>query len=172
MTLPLNPNKKAKRVGKNKNLSADHAPILPRHTPQKNLKRIQLKTESAKSRMLRALMDPEVFTVRTACEIADIGYKTFYEWKRDDPEFALAVAEAEELATQNLEQRASERAMGIKKQKPSDLLMMFLLNGRRPSVYKRDAKGAPDESASKAPDLSKLSPAVLEKLANMENKSE
>lgn len=99
-----------------------------------------LKTESDKSRVLKAMIDQAVFTVRAACELANVGYTTFYAWKKDDAEFATAAAEAEELQTQNLEQRAGERAMGIRVKHPSDLLMMFLLNGRRPEKYRQNSK--------------------------------
>lgn len=110
------------------------------YTPKKGLLRIALQTASSKSRVLNAMIDPKVFTVRAACEVADVAFKTFYNWKHDDADFAAAVAEAEELQTQNLEQRAGERAMGINVKHPSDLLMMFLLNGRRPSMYRQNSK--------------------------------
>lgn len=129
--------------GKNRNyVKPEIASLAPAEMPKKRLppRTVQLKRDSAKSRVLTAMIDPKVFTIRAACELADVGFKTFYDWKKADEDFAAAVAEAEELQTQNLEQRAGERAMGINVKHPSDLLMMFLLNGRRPSMYRQNSK--------------------------------
>jgi hypothetical protein len=52
-----------------------------------------------------------------------------------DPAFAERYAEANEMATQLLEQVARERAV-----KHSDLLMIFLLKARRPDIYRDNIK--------------------------------
>lgn len=92
-----------------------------------------------KQLFLSAMIDPSVFTIKKACEIANVAYTTVYAWSKEDLAFASAIANAKEIQTQNMEQVAGERAMGIRA-KPSDMLMMFLLNGRRPEVYRQNSK--------------------------------
>lgn len=76
-----------------------------------------------------------------------------YQWKKDDPEFAAAYAEAEIEATEVLEKEATRRAVkGVKKTKGvyyegrqiatevtteySDTLLIFLLKARAPEKYR------------------------------------
>lgn len=102
--------------------------------------RVALRIKEAKRAMIQAMLSKGIFTVRAACAAANVEPNTFYGWLKADPEFAAAVREAEELQIQALEQAASSRAMGIGVRKPSDLLMIFLLNGRRPDVYRHNTK--------------------------------
>jgi hypothetical protein len=85
-------------------------------------------------------MDEKVFTVLEASRITGIEPSTHYRWVKADEEYNRMTNEVMELITQRLEQRASERAYGINVKAPSDLLMMFLLNGRRPDVYRPKTK--------------------------------
>lgn len=103
---------------------------------------VGLKTASAKKRIIEALISPEIFTVRAACEKAGVHFWTHYEWLKTDPEYKEECEKAYELQTQNLEQEAARRALGVGCKQPSDMLMMFLLNGRRPDVYKRGINGS------------------------------
>jgi hypothetical protein len=92
-------------------------------------------------KVLTVMCDDEAcFTIRYACKKADVSPSWFYRLQKQHEDFAAAVAEANEQITQRLEQRAGERAYGIGKFKPSDLLMMFLLKGRRPQTYRDNVK--------------------------------
>lgn len=99
------------------------------------------RTRAAKVRMLKALIDPTVFTVMAAARLADIAPKTHYAWIKEDKEYEQLAQEAYEIQTQNLEQKAGERAAGIGVKTPSDYLMTFLLQSRRPEAYRSIAKG-------------------------------
>jgi CRP-like cAMP-binding protein len=79
----------------------------------------------AKERALEAYR--ELGIVSRACEAAGISRKTWYEWLKEDPDFAQEVADAEEAAIDSLEEAARERA-----KKSSDLLLMFCLKAKRP----------------------------------------
>ena len=73
----------------------------------------------------------EYGTVSAACLAADIGRSTWYRWKKEDAEFAEAVAEAEEDVADSLEKEAIRRA-----KESSDTLLIFLLKGHKPEKYK------------------------------------
>ena len=70
-----------------------------------------------------------------ACEAAHISHDAVLQWREKDPAFADAFNTAKETDTEQLEAKARQRAM-----KRSDILMMFLLNGRRPEMYRQNAK--------------------------------
>lgn len=113
----------------------------PSRNTGKKLSTVDAKTAAAKSAFLRALLTDDVFTVLAASRKTGTEPTTHYRWIKNDPEYAQAVEDALELITQRLEQKAGERAAGIGVKQPSDILMMFLLNGRRPDVYRPQAKG-------------------------------
>ena len=73
--------------------------------------------------------------VYTACNAVSINPSTVQTWRERDPAFAAEYLAAKEADTEELEKRARFRAM-----KRSDILMMFLLNGRRPEMYRQNAK--------------------------------
>ena len=72
-------------------------------------------------------------TIKAACEGANIGRTKVYERRDNDETFRIALEEAIEASTEDLEEVARKRA----KQK-SDPLMMFLLRARRPDVYREN----------------------------------
>lgn len=98
------------------------------------------KRADGKQRMLVALMTPGVFTVRKAALVAGVDFSSHYEWAREDERYAAAAKDAIELQTQYLEEAAHQRAIGEHGKQPSDLLAIFLLKGRRPEVYRDNAK--------------------------------
>ena len=84
-----------------------------------------------------------------ACREARIGRTTFYGWLKSDPRFAVIYAEATEDAVDVLEAEAKRRAVdgytepvyqGGKQvgevRKFSDNLLITLLKGKRPDVYR------------------------------------
>lgn len=111
-------------------------------TPKKVPEVVAKKTAARKARMLTAMLDEDVFTVRTACKRADIDPTTHYDWLKVDKVYAMRIDEAIEQQVQRLEQSAHERAVGIGVKAPSDLLTMFLLNAKRPAVYRPAVKGS------------------------------
>lgn len=99
-------------------------------------------------------------SVSMACRSARLGRTTYYRWRQDDREFALACEAAIETGTDRLEDEAKRRAMG---KDGSDTLLIFLLKARRPDKYKdrvsnehTGPRGGPILIAP-AIDLSKLS---------------
>jgi len=73
----------------------------------------------------------EGLSIRGACHVARIGKTAFYEWVKDDPEMAQAVADATDDGTDFLEDVARMRAIDS-----SDTLLIFLLKARRPEKYR------------------------------------
>ena len=87
-------------------------------------------------------------TIRHASAAADIAVQTHYDWL-EAPEYAEKWAAAQEQFVEHLEREAARRAVdgqevgvyfqgervGVER-RPSDNLLMFLLKGRRPEVYK------------------------------------
>lgn len=83
--------------------------------------------------MLNALADGE--SVITACEMAGIGKRSYYDWRRDDAEFNADADAAMEQGADRLEAEAMRRALD-----GSDVLLMFLLKGKRPHIYRDNVK--------------------------------
>lgn len=108
------------------------------------------------------------YPVVRAAKRCNVSPSLVYERRQADPEFAAAWDEALEQGTQVLEEEARRRAVeGVTKEKGiyyrgdligteieieySDTLLMFLLKGRRPDVYRENVThrhgGDPDNSA-------------------------
>lgn len=96
----------------------------------KNISQIE---EPKKARMLQCYA--ETGSITDAAKAAGISPGTHYHWKKNDPLYLAALAEAEEAIGDRLEAIARERAMSGK----SDLLLIFLLKGQKPDKY-RDQK--------------------------------
>ena len=88
-------------------------------------------------------------TVTHAAKLANIGRQTHYDWLRKDEEYQVAFAEAEIAATDALVAEARRRAtQGVEEsvyyqgevvgtiRKYSDTLLIFLLKGALPEVYR------------------------------------
>lgn len=75
-------------------------------------------------------------TVLHAAESARVRRQTVYVWRRVDTAFAEAWADSLEDSTEALEASMYERAM-----RGDTIAGIFLLKGRRPTVY-RDQQGA------------------------------
>lgn len=66
-----------------------------------------------------------------AAKAANVAARSHYRWVKNDPRYAKAFEEAYAIATTRLEGEAYRRAM-----KTSDTLLIFLLKGRKPEVYR------------------------------------
>lgn len=71
----------------------------------------------------------------TAAAAVDIAGTTVWEWRQADAEFDAAFNALKEKDTETLEHVAKVRAT-----KKSDLLLMFLLKGRKPETYRDSVK--------------------------------
>jgi hypothetical protein len=92
-------------------------------------------------------------SVAAACGAAALGRATAYEWRHADPDFAIAWEEADQIGVEALEDEARRRAVegveepvGFHQGAPSayvrrfsDTLLMFLLKGKRPDIYRDNA---------------------------------
>jgi hypothetical protein len=78
----------------------------------------------------------ETGSVRTAAKAAQISRTSHKNWL-PDPAYAAAFADAKEDAIETLEGIARERA--IRERNPSDVLLIFLLKGLRPEMYRENA---------------------------------
>ncbi len=122
-------------------------PLCGRHTSHTpaHLKRQQAAQQEA---FLKAFAI--IGTVSAAAEAAGVGRRTHYDWM-GDPDYAARFAEASEAAADLLEREAVRRAVNgttrtvYYQGQPvgeethySDTLLMFLLNGRRPEVFRRE----------------------------------
>jgi hypothetical protein len=70
------------------------------------------------------------YSISAACRAERISRTAYYDWRKDDPEFATAADLAIEDGTDVLEDAARNRAV-----KQSDMLLTFLLKHRRPATY-------------------------------------
>lgn len=85
--------------------------------------------------------------------MAECPRQTFAEFRDNNEVFAAAWAAAEAAGTESLEDEAKRRAtIGVKEAvyyrgdvvghqyRPSDVLLMFQLNGRKPEKYRQNVK--------------------------------
>lgn len=86
-------------------------------------------TPEIKDKFLNELR--EVPNVTRACRALSLTRRLVYNHRRDDPDFREAWDEAIEEGIESLEDIATERAIRI-----SDTLMIFLLKGYKPEVYR------------------------------------
>ena len=92
----------------------------------------------------------ETGNVRLACEAAEVGRSSHYRWLDEDPEYREGFGLAKEDAADILEAEAKRRAVeGVEEptgwykgvpggyvRRYSDVLLIFLLKGLRPEVYR------------------------------------
>ena len=104
--------------------------------------------------VLEALADECRGNVTWACQHVGINARTFYQHMKDDPKVRELVDEAIDQSTDHLEREAMSRGMEgyrtnveyddkgkiIKETiKKSDTLLIFMMKGRRPDVYRDNA---------------------------------
>lgn len=123
--------------------AADLKPEPPAESAQTASKNISIAAfpavfEGSDAQKARALVKyRELGTVRSACEAAGIGRRTWYNWVEEDRQFAALVDEAKEDVADELEETAAMRA---KAADGSDLLLIFLLKALRPSRFRENIK--------------------------------
>ncbi|MFN2578216.1 MAG: hypothetical protein ABR607_11055 [Pyrinomonadaceae bacterium] len=93
-------------------------------------------------------------SVTDAAKAAKIGRSAVYQHRYSDPAFARLWDEAIEKACDLLEDEARRRAF-----KGSDVLLMFLLKGRRPQIWRESRSTIPPA------ELNKLIEAELTRIA-------
>jgi hypothetical protein len=121
-----------------------HSPAANRHS---RADRRTGATDRARERFLKSYA--LCGNVTTAAKAAGVGRSTVYVWQEDEPDFVLAMRQADLQATEVLEQEAWRRAReGIAEpvfqhgkevgtiQRYSDQLLMFLLRARAPERYR------------------------------------
>lgn len=69
--------------------------------------------------------------IRASCAAAGINRETYRVWRRDDPAFNAACADAADDALDAMEETGRQRAMEM-----SDTLMIFFLKAGRPEKYR------------------------------------
>lgn len=89
------------------------------------------RTTALKKAIVAAYAENGVIT--HAAEAVGIPRQTIHSWLKADAKFAAAMDEAFEASTEKLEKAAFERAS--RKEKPSDLLAIFMLKARRRAIY-------------------------------------
>jgi hypothetical protein len=81
----------------------------------------------------------EYGTVTAAMRVTGLSRQTWYDWKRDDEVFLATVADVEEAVADDLEQECIRRA------KDGDTtLLIFLLKGKRPALYRDKVEHSAD----------------------------
>lgn len=83
-------------------------------------------------------------SVRDAARAIKMAPVTMYLRRRTDPEFAARWASAQELQTESLEDEAYVRSAW------SDTLLIFMLNARKPDVYRPRSQNTPGVSGEDA----------------------
>jgi hypothetical protein len=96
-------------------------------------------------------------SITAACAQVGISRETHYQWVRQSPDYAAALVEARQLGADWLEDVAIARA--TTGDKPSDVLLIFLLKAAKPAKY-RETQRPQDRT-----DVSELLKAVLLELA-------
>lgn len=94
--------------------------------------------DNNKKRFIESLQEANGI-ISTACNNCDISRQTFYNWKKDDPEFALEVDIVNENAIDHVESKLMEKINGVTigkisdgelntyDQPPSDTAIIFFL---------------------------------------------
>ena len=91
----------------------------------------------------------ELCNVSRACKVVGVARRTVYQWRENDPDFDQEFVRARRVGAEALEDEAVRRAHeGVEKRvfykgelvdtvrEYSDTLLIFLLKGAKPEVYK------------------------------------
>lgn len=90
-----------------------------------------VRTPERGERLLKKLA--QGYSVSAACRAERIARNVYYEWRKDEPDFATRADGAIEEGTDALEDVARRRATAST---GSDTLLIFLLKARRPEKYR------------------------------------
>jgi hypothetical protein len=99
-----------------------------------------------------------------SCDAARISHQLHAYWLKTDPDYTRAFAEARAMVADILEDEALRRAVAV--EGASDTLLIFLLKGARPDVYKERYEhtgkdGGPIQVDQMAPDARQARLAAL-----------
>lgn len=90
-------------------------------------------TDERKAAFLEAL-EVSLGVITDACKVSGIPRRTVYEWKRDDPEFAAGMKEADEIALDFVE---SAQFKGIREGNPSLIIWYLKTRGKKRGYIER-----------------------------------
>ena len=130
------------------------------------------KTEHSKKKVVDAL-EKSLGVVTTACKIADVSRTQFYQWLKDDEDFAKKVQEIENVTLDFVESQLHKQ---IKENSTAATIFFLKTKGKKRGYIERQEidHTTQGEAIGSSIDLSKLSTEVLlalEKAAD-ENKDE
>ena len=99
----------------------------------------------------------ELGTITQACEIAQVGRTTVFDWLHADVEgFKARHAQAQETFTDGLEREMWSRIADPSGNRGSDILLMFALKSRRPDVYRELTIVVDEKAVDAMSELKKL----------------
>lgn len=143
--------KRLTRPARTRTAAPPTAPVAPR-TPARQKKTRVSEAQAAKSARLKACFLAAYLTlgnIAATCRQIGVGRRTVYDWKANDPTFLTQYDDVEDDAVDGLEGEATRRAVqGVDKpvyqggklvghvREYSDTLLIFLLKGKRPEVYR------------------------------------
>tara|TARA_R110000803_G_scaffold44923_2_gene94874 strand:+ start:479 stop:892 length:414 start_codon:yes stop_codon:yes gene_type:complete len=130
------------------------------------------KTEHSKKKVVDAL-EKSLGVVTTACKIAEVSRTQFYQWLKDDEDFAKKVQEIENVTLDFVESQLHKQ---IKENSTAATIFFLKTKGKKRGYIERQEidHTTQGEAIGSSIDLSKLSTEVLlalEKAAD-ENKDE
>jgi hypothetical protein len=130
------------------------------------------KTEHSKKKVVDAL-EKSLGVVTTACKIAEVSRTQFYQWLKDDEDFAKKVLEIENVTLDFVESQLHKQ---IKENSTAATIFFLKTKGKKRGYIERQEidHTTQGEAIGSSIDLSKLSTEVLlalEKAAD-ENKDE
>ena len=130
------------------------------------------KTEHSKKKVVDAL-EKSLGVVTTACKIAEVSRTQFYQWLKDDEDFAKKVKEIENVTLDFVESQLHKQ---IKENSTAATIFFLKTKGKKRGYIERQEidHTTQGEAIGSSIDLSKLSTEVLlalEKAAD-ENKDE
>jgi phage antirepressor YoqD-like protein len=91
------------------------------------------KTEQHKKAMIEAL-EKSLGVVTTACKVVGIGRTQFYQWLKDDDEFAQEVDDIQNIALDYVESKLFEN---IQKGKTSEMIFYLKTKGKKRGYIER-----------------------------------
>jgi hypothetical protein len=118
-----------------------------------------------KAKFLHLLAD--LGNITLAALGAGLGRRTVYGWRKKDPDFAAAWDDALEIGADALEDEARRRAMA-----GSDLLLIFLLKGAKPHIYRERPWTLPPMDDNSVRDLARDLLSAVRAIEGMETQPE
>lgn len=106
----------------------------------------------------------ECGAVGPAARRAGVHPNTAWKWMQADPEFAVAVKEAMEVAVQAMEGSVYERGRGMNGHKPDTIAAIFWLKRHRPEYRDNVQVDVKHSGAVGVVDVSRFAPEVLQEM--------